>query len=144
MDRIRPIVIGIIINDNKIFVFEGKDEIKGETFYRPLGGSIEFGERAEEALMREFNEEINAELADIKYLTTLENIFTYRGQAHHEIVLIYKGEFKDESFYDDTEFIGYEDDGSSFKCLWLPLQEFIDKESILYPDGLLEMLKPFV
>ena len=140
-DRIRPIVIGVIIHDGKLFVFEGTDPLKGETFYRPLGGSIEFGERAEAALIRELQEELNADLVNLSYLTTTENIFTYQGKPHHEIVMIYTAEFADKSFYEDRDFLGHEDDGSEMICSWQPLAKFSSGELILYPDGLNEVIK---
>jgi 8-oxo-dGTP pyrophosphatase MutT (NUDIX family) len=137
---IRPITIGIILNDANIFVFEGEDTVKGEVFYRPLGGAIEFGERGEDALAREFKEEINANLADIKYMGVLENIFTYKGEPHHEIVLVYSCRFQDSALYEKSEFIGREDDGSTFKCMWKPLADFAEGDIPLYPEGLREFL----
>ena len=138
---IRPIAIGIIINDGRLFVLEGRDSVKGETFYRPLGGSIEFGEKGEKALAREFKEEINADLIDIKYLATLENIFTYQGENHHEIVLVYACDFAGKSFYRKKDLTGREDDGSEFKCHWRPLKDLDSQTTPLYPEGLLEFLK---
>ncbi|MCP4582855.1 MAG: NUDIX domain-containing protein [candidate division Zixibacteria bacterium] len=138
---IRPIAICIIINDGKIFVFEGTDPIKNETFYRPLGGAIEFGERGEVAVKREFREEIKAELADLEFKGVFENIFTYQGNDHHEIVMVYQGKFADESFYRQTELTGYEDDGSAFRCLWKPLESFRAGKAIIYPDRLLKMIE---
>ena len=72
---------------------------KGRLYYRPLGGTIEFGERGEEAVRREFREEIAADLADVRYLGMLENIFTYDGRRGHEIVLVYDGLLTDASLY---------------------------------------------
>jgi hypothetical protein len=47
MHQIRSVSLCIFLNKNRILVFEGYDKIKGETFYRPLGSGIEFGETAE-------------------------------------------------------------------------------------------------
>jgi len=138
--KIRPIAICALINKGKIFLFEGEDRVKSEIFYRPLGGSIEFGETGEDAVKREFREEINADLTNLKYLGTLENIFTYRGRKHHEIVLVYRGDFADRELYDQAEGIGHEDDGSSFKCLCKPLEDFRNGGAILYPDGLIKLI----
>lgn len=41
---IRPLAICVFRHAGRILVAEGTDEVKGETFYRPLGGAIEFGE----------------------------------------------------------------------------------------------------
>ena len=40
--EIRPIVLGLEIKDNKLLVSEGFDKVKNQTFYRCLGGGIEF------------------------------------------------------------------------------------------------------
>lgn len=71
---IRPLAICLFRRGDRILVAEGFDPVKGETFYRPLGGAIEFGERAVQTLIREFREEIGEEVADLRYLTTLENM----------------------------------------------------------------------
>lgn len=41
---VRPVAICLIRKGDAILVLEGRDEVKGETFYRPLGGAVEFGE----------------------------------------------------------------------------------------------------
>lgn len=48
--EIRPIALGLAIKDNKLLVGEGFDNVKNETFYRCLGGGIEFLEKSSDAL----------------------------------------------------------------------------------------------
>ena len=52
--EIRPVVLGLAVRNNKLLVSEGFDTVKNETFYRCLGGGIEFLEKSEDALKREF------------------------------------------------------------------------------------------
>ena len=75
--RIRPLALGIFRHDGRLLVFEGHDPVKDETFYRPLGGGIEFGETGAQAMAREMREEIGAEVTNVRYLGLCENIFTY-------------------------------------------------------------------
>jgi 8-oxo-dGTP pyrophosphatase MutT (NUDIX family) len=138
--RIRPIVVCVVRRDDSILVFEGYDGVKDETFYRPLGGSIEFGESAIEAVVREFREEIGADLTDLSYVGLLENIFTYEGHPGHEIVLVYEGRFASQAPYEMQETTGVEDIGASFKVMWKPLSDFGPGGPPLYPDGLKELL----
>ena len=84
--KIRPIAIGVIYNGERILAFEGYDPTKDQTYYRPPGGGIEFGELSVKTLEREFREEMNAELCDVDYIGTLENIFEAHNRRGHEIV----------------------------------------------------------
>ncbi len=139
VNRIRPLALAIIWKERSILVFEGYDPLKGETFYRPLGGGIEFGEYGHEALAREFREEINAELTAVRYIATIENVFTYDGQVGHEIVLLYEAEIADRSLY-DQECLVAQDEGQPIHVLWKHLDELTDAGPPLYPDGLYELL----
>ena len=40
--EIRPITLGLAIKNNKLLVEEKFDKVKNQTFYRCLGGGIEF------------------------------------------------------------------------------------------------------
>jgi 8-oxo-dGTP pyrophosphatase MutT (NUDIX family) len=137
--KIRPLAIGIIWKGSSLLVFEGHDPVKDETFYRPLGGAIEFGEYSPEALLREFREELGAELVHPRYLATLENVFVFGGQAGHEIVLVYEAEFQDRSLY-EREHLDAQDDDGPMPVLWKPLADFAAGGPPLYPEGLYALL----
>jgi 8-oxo-dGTP pyrophosphatase MutT (NUDIX family) len=141
MPHIRPLVICLFRHNGTILVSEEYDPSKDETFYRPLGGGIEFGEHSVEALHREIMEEIGAEVKDLVYLGTLENIFTFDGEPGHEIVQVYDGALVESELYEQTVISGYEAEVNlPMKVLWKPIDEFLPGKSILYPDGLLELL----
>ena len=140
-NRIRPIAICVFRNQDRILVFEGFDKVKNETFYRPLGGGVEFGETAEETVRRELKEEINADVEDIRFLGALENIFTFNNDKYHEIVLVHDGVLKEPGLYEQAVIVGHEADVEEpFKAMWMSLNEFREGKFILYPDGLLELL----
>jgi 8-oxo-dGTP pyrophosphatase MutT (NUDIX family) len=141
--RVRPLAICVFRHQNRILVMEGYDPLKKEHFYRPLGGGIEFGEPGSETVCRELMEEINVEVdpQSLKYLGTLENIFTFNGEPGHEIVMIYDGALKDSGLYERTVIMGREVDGEEFRAIWKNIDEFGVGKSILYPTGLLEMLQ---
>lgn len=136
--RIRLLAVCVFREGDRILVGEGHDPIKGETFYRPLGGGIEFGETSADALAREIREELDAEVADLRYLGTLENVFTYAGQPGHELLLVYDGRFADPTMY-QHEPIAVRDDAGSL-AYWKSLDFFARGEAPLYPLGLLELL----
>jgi 8-oxo-dGTP pyrophosphatase MutT (NUDIX family) len=138
-NKIRALAICVFRNGDKILVFEGYDPKKDQTFYRPLGGGIKFGERSDETVYREIKEELGEEVTDLCYLGTLENIFVFDGNPGHEIVQVYDGRLVNSKMYEQAEMSGAEADGDQFKALWKRLDEF-NLQTPLYPDGLLEML----
>ncbi len=138
--KIRPVAICVCRKGNRILVAEYQDTRKNQTFYRPLGGTIEFGERGEETVRREFREEIAAELTEVRYLGTLENIYTYEGRGGHEIVLVYAGSLADIKVYEKETLQG-DEFGQPFKVAWKRLNEFGPGKPPVYPDGLLELLE---
>jgi len=133
----RPLVICLFSNNGRILAAKGTDSVKQNEFYRPLGGMIEFGERSSDALKREILEETNQEITNLKYITTVENIFTFEGKAGHEIVLVYDAELKDKSLY-EKEDIDVTEGDIWCKAYWLNISDCKSGKVILYPEGILD------
>lgn len=129
--EIRPIVLGLAIKNNKLLVSEGFDKVKNETFYRCLGGGIEFLEKSEDALKREFLEEINIDITVKDFLGISENIFTYQGKKAHELILFYSIDISDDNYQEIYRVI---DDHGETIAKWIDIEEFKNKSKILYPE----------
>lgn len=138
--QIRTIVLGIFQHEGRLLVFEGYDPLRGVTFYRPLGGGVEFGEYGEEALAREMREELCAEVTDVRYLGAIQNIFTHAGKQGHEIVLVYAARFTDPAFYGPDAFAHAQDDGVPITVSWKPLADF-ENGAFLVPVELMDLLR---
>lgn len=139
--RIRVIVLGLIRSGDQILVSQGYDEVKGQTFYRPLGGGVDHGESTREALLREFKEELGVDLVDVRLLTVLENVFTYNGRRGHEIVFVYEAAFADQTLYEQEELRAYEHGvKGDFPAIWKPVADFVEGGEILYSTGIVELL----
>ena len=138
--QIRPIAICTFRSDSQILVFEAYDAVEDEVFYRPLGGGIRFGEHSSEALVREINEELGADISKLTFLGSLENIFVYNGEPGHELVQVYNATFNNPAFYEKEEFEAIEDNGEKLKVLWKDIADFKKGQAMLYPNGLLELL----
>jgi 8-oxo-dGTP pyrophosphatase MutT (NUDIX family) len=136
--QIRVLALGIIWRGNELLLMKGYDPSKRQTFYRPLGGGVEFGESARDALIREFAEELGAELVNIHYLETLENVFTFNGQPGHEILLLFQADFADEALYARDDLVAVEDQ-ERIPTAWKSLDE-CTAETPLYPEGLRDLL----
>jgi ADP-ribose pyrophosphatase YjhB (NUDIX family) len=134
--RIRPVAHAVIRDGERILVSGGHDSVKEETFYRPLGGGIEFGEFGHDAIRRELSEELAVEVASTRYLATLENVFAYEGKPWHELVRVYEVELA--GLLPATPFTVLDSDG---EVVWMPLSAFEGEGAPpLYPDGLLQLL----
>ena len=139
--RIRPLALCVFRRGDSIFAARGYDSLKRQVYYRPIGGGIDFGERAIDTVKREVMEEMQAEVADLRYLGTLENIFVYHGETGHEIVLMFDGRFVDDfRNRDDYSAQGSDDGEIKFTATWIPLDYFRQRSAPLYPDGLLDLL----
>jgi 8-oxo-dGTP pyrophosphatase MutT (NUDIX family) len=138
-DAIRVIAICVFRNGDRILASEGFDSIKQQLFYRPLGGTIEFGESSQETIHRELIEEIKAEVTDLHYLGLLENVFIYEAEKGHEIIIVYDGQFVDRSLYEKAVIHG-DETGSPIRAVWVDLNTVGPGRPPLYPTGLAELL----
>lgn len=134
--RIRVIALGLIKTETHLFVYEGYDSIKNQTFYRALGGGVEFHETSQDALQREFQEEIRAELTNIQYLGCIENLFIHEGQPGHELIQLYQCDFADPRFYELESLVGNEG-GAEFTALWIEIARCKSGELRLVPSACL-------
>ena len=103
---------------------------------RAIGGGIEFGERAIEALLREFLEELGVAVKAEELLGVTENIFTFLGRAGHEIVHIFAVECADLQTWRFDARVKVIDDESI--VAWHPLDALGGDGLPFYPDGALD------
>lgn len=109
-------------------------------YYRPLGGTVEFGERSDDALKREFLEEIGERVEIVSYIGCLENIFTIQSEMGHEVVQLYDVRFVKKSNYLRDRFRVLEGEKQAW-AKWIGISEFIEGKAILYPEKLTSLLE---
>ena len=137
-NRIRVKVLAWLQEDSRIFVVRMHDSEKGDDYYRPIGGSVEFGESTREALLREVKEELNTQIHITGEPIILENIFTCDGEQGHEIDYVYPSRFADPSFTRHKSYVLTEADGNIYEAGWIDLSRFVNDELRLVPEQLLE------
>ncbi|MED3393867.1 NUDIX hydrolase [Bacillus wiedmannii] len=111
-----------------------------ETYYRPLGGSIELGEKSAHTVIREFKEELHTEVEITNYLGCLENIFQLDEGIGHEIIQLYSLRLLDTSLY-EMEKMNIQDEQTVSYAKWIPVTVFIQKKKVFYPDGILNYIQ---
>ncbi|MES5938968.1 MULTISPECIES: NUDIX domain-containing protein [unclassified Bacillus cereus group] len=105
-----------------------------ETFYRFPGGSIEFGETAKEAIVRELIEEYNLKI-DVQELAVVnEHIFEWDNEKGHHCTLIHRGIVK-ERVINEIRHKEYED----IILIWKSINEL--KERPTYPEEIVSYLE---
>ncbi|EJS52543.1 TPA: NUDIX hydrolase [Bacillus thuringiensis] len=134
----RAKAFGLAVHQDRLLVQEYHTE--GETYYRPLGGSIELGEKSAHTVIREFTKELHTEIEIINYLGCLENVFHLDGGIGHEIIQLYSLRLLDTSLY-EMKILNIQDEETVAYAKWIPITAFIQKEKILYPDGVLKYIQ---
>ena len=120
-----------------MLVSEGLDTVRGLKFFRAIGGGIEFGESAETALRREFQEELGCQLQRVELLGVLENIFEYEGRSGHEVVHVFAVQSAALSSVPLDAELRVLDEGSLVR--WVPVENLRGGQRPLFPAGSLEL-----
>ncbi|MDH0031651.1 MULTISPECIES: NUDIX domain-containing protein [unclassified Acinetobacter] len=140
MTHIRTKALCIFRHQDKVLLSYGYDPSKNETYLRPIGGGIEFGETSVQAVEREVLEEIHQQIIRPKLLGVVENLFSFDGQQGHEIVFMYEAEFADSKFYRHVEIQGCEMDGSIYTACWMSQEQIEVNQYPVYPKGIEQWL----
>ncbi len=108
-------------------------------FHRFVGGTVELGERAEDALQREVREELDVELRDVRRVGLVQNIFSFNDELAHEIVFLYAAESRSPLTIPGE----YVDNGEPIWVEWRPVDDTAEALP-LYPDGTSALVRSHV
>jgi ADP-ribose pyrophosphatase YjhB (NUDIX family) len=136
---VRVIATGLIRRQDELLLMAVHDSTGELTGWRPLGGAVEFGEKATDALKREFIEELGQPIRDLRQLCVLESLFVYDGKPGHEIVFVFDARFQDADAYHTQQF-AFMDGSANLVAQWVGLSDLREGRFSLFPDGLLERL----
>lgn len=141
--HIRTVALALVRHGDRILVEKGRDAVKDETFFRLLGGTVEFGETGAETVRRELLEELGTEAEVGRLAATIENHFTYLGEQAHEICLVYECSLRDERLYALGEWDAEEETAAGVvihPVSWRAIDSFGPAADTLYPEELRGLL----
>ncbi len=139
-DKIKVKALCLFKENDEILVSKSYDIVKKDYFYRPIGGTTEFGEYTSETVKREIIEEMEAEIENVRLEKVWENIFVCDGENGHEIVFLYTAEFVDKRNYERKEYKIIESNGEQIEAYWIKIEEFEEGKLRLVPEALKEYL----
>lgn len=122
-------VVGVLIRDNKILVQREKG---GNEFALP-GGHVKIGETLEDGLIREYKEEIGANILCKLLLWSEECFWEWKGKQAHTIAFYYLIDLCESTKIPDSEFLSHKDN-SNLIIGWMPVDYIQDV--IVYPEFL--------
>jgi ADP-ribose pyrophosphatase YjhB (NUDIX family) len=129
----------IVKQGSKLLVSRDFDSVKKDYYFRPLGGSIDFRERSDVTVKREFMEELGVRLTNLKFLGVIENILTMEGNDYHEIDFIYEGDMKEEGIY-NMQNIEFLEGGKNALAMWVEYSEFTSGKLRLVPEEIFKYI----
>lgn len=138
---IRVIAIGLHWRDGLFLaaeVLDDRGKVKG---VRPLGGGVIFGETWQQALTREFKEELDIAVTISGTPLVMENIYVHEGEAGHEIVFIADVQFPNGAFEGQDVIQFAEDNGAKCTARWFDLDDLDNGKVELFPTGLKSLLR---
>lgn len=125
-----------------MLVQRGHDPSRDLSFHRLIGGGIDFGESAAEAVVREFEEELGARLTDVRLLGWLESRFVFDGRSGHEIVAVHTARITQRDLLerDDLGTIA----GTGSTAHWVPAPELLHGARPLLPEAAVPLLRSWL
>lgn len=151
--RIGTVALGLIVQDDHVLLEPMAEWLNVGLMWRPIGGFVEFGERAADAVVREFREELNRDVEVLRLLDVYENLTTFDvasgSLAVHEISFWYELRFAPHHRPDDLEplesFEQDAPDGSQrSRAHWLPAAELLAHAHPVFPPDLVTRLRPLL
>lgn len=132
-------ISGVLIQDGKVLL----QHVIDDPYYAFPGGHVNFGEVSQDALIREFKEEIGADIRPLRLLWVGENFFPWGEEECHQICLYYQVILCDDAQIPLEGHFDAQDDLSGkiidLEFCWFPISSLENID--IYPPICKEKLK---
>ena len=107
--------------------------------YALIGGHVQLGETGEQAVVREWQEELGVHIQCKHMLWTEECFWEWKGRLTHTISFYYLAEFCEESDFPDDGCFHPQKDQPRIEIGWVPIEE-LDSITV-YPEFLKKQIR---
>lgn len=136
--RPRIVALGLLIWRDHLLVAPATSRA-GRPVWRALGGGVEHGEWARDAVVREYLEETGRDIEVVEALPAVENIFTLNGRVGHEAVFPFHVRWAPGHEPEDLAPLACrESDATAFTATWMPLADVLSGQHLLVPEGFMD------
>ena len=151
--RIGAVALGVVAREGHLLLEPMARWLNVGLMWRPIGGFIEFSERAADAVVREFKEELGRDVEMVRLLEVYENLATFHVASGplrvHETVFLHEVRF---AAHDEPvnlrPLASFEQDAppgtEHSEARWIPTAELLAGQHRVFPPNLLEMLSPIL
>ena len=138
---IRVVALAICFDARgRVLLEHGRDGSRNEDFLRPIGGGVEFGERALDALAREWAEEYRLTLAEPRLVAVVENLYEYEGRPGHEIAFVYTARIVERWAQEQDVIDAVDSDGAPHRAEWIDPAVLLSSRKPCYPPGIVALV----
>lgn len=123
---------GVIIRNGKVLLQRDGTE------YALVGGHVQLGETGEEAVVREFQEELGVDIECKRMLWTEECFWEWRGKLTHTLSFYYLAEFCKDSDFPDDGCYHTQKENPRIEIGWIPINEL--NGLTVYPEFLKDQI----
>jgi len=123
---------GLIICNGKVLLQRDCGE------YALIGGQVKLGETGEEAVVREFKEELDVNIRCQRMLWTEECFWEWKGRKSHTLSFYYLAEFCENSDFADDGCFHSQKDNPRIEIGWVPIAQ-LDNITV-YPEFLKQQI----
>ncbi|MEO0821165.1 MAG: NUDIX domain-containing protein [Pseudomonadota bacterium] len=129
--------LGLHWRGSRLLAAEVPDAAGRVAGVRPLGGTVEFGETARAAVVREFREELGITVTAKSQPMVMENLYVHEGAPGHEVLFLFEVAFPPGAFDGQSRLSFGEDNGIVCHAAWFDL-DALDRPGgpALFPAGL--------
>ena len=124
---------GVIIRNGKVLLQRDYGE------YALVGGQVQIGETGEEAVIREFEEELGAKIRCQRLLWTEECFWEWKGRSSHTLSFYYLAEFCEGGDFPDDGCFHPQKDNPRIEIGWVPVEQ-LDSLTV-YPEFLKQQIR---